>query len=51
MVLGSIPYGEKQVMHLEADITKLKEDTGWEPEVEFEEGIERTIEFYKERVQ
>lgn len=50
MVLGGIPYGKKQVMHLEADITRLKEDTGWEPEVEFEEGIERVIEFYKERI-
>lgn len=47
MVLGEIPYGEKQIMHLEADISKLKRDTGWEPRVEFEEGIERVIEYYK----
>ena len=46
--LGVIPYGEKQVMHLEADLTELREDTGFEPEVRFEEGIERTIRYLTE---
>lgn len=44
---GAIPYMEGQIMHLEADIKSLQEDTGWMPQVSFEEGIERTIEFYK----
>lgn len=48
MQLGIIPYAEKQIMHLEADISSLQEDTGWAPEVEFEDGIEKVIEFYKE---
>lgn len=47
MVLGEVPYKEKQIMHLEADISKLQKDTGWEPKVEFDEGIERVIEYYK----
>ena len=34
-------------MNLCADITNLTEDTGFIPEVEFEEGIKRTIEWYK----
>lgn len=46
MVLGEIPYGEKQIMHLEADISKIQKDTGWKPKVEFEDGIERVINFY-----
>lgn len=46
--LGKIPYSEEQVMHLEADISKLKKDTGWMPKVSFEEGIERVIKFYRE---
>lgn len=46
-VIGKRPYGENQVMHLEADISELKQDTGWEPNVEFEDGIERVINFYK----
>lgn len=45
---GEIPYGPLQVMHLQADISSLKTDTGFIPETPFPEGIRRTIEFYKE---
>lgn len=45
---GKIPYSSTQIMHLEADSTNLRQDTGWKPEIEFEEGIEQVIEFYKE---
>lgn len=45
--LGKIPYSEKQIMHLEADISKLQQDTGWTPQISFEEGIEQVISFYK----
>lgn len=44
---GKIPYAEKQVMHLYADISKLKRDTGFEPDYSFIEGIEETIKWYK----
>lgn len=37
--LGELDYGEKQVMFLGADITKLKEATGFEPVFTFERGI------------
>lgn len=46
---GDIPYGEKQVMHLQADITNLQEDTGFLPEYTFEEGIKETIEWYQQK--
>lgn len=46
---GQVPYSEKQVMYLCADITELKEDTGFEPEISFEEGIGRTIAWMKMR--
>lgn len=42
---GEVPYSDKQVMHLCADISALRADTGFEPEVEFEEGIRRTIKY------
>ncbi len=42
-VFGEIPYGEKQVMYLGADITELKQDTGFEPKVAFDEGIRTTV--------
>lgn len=43
LALGVIPYGKQQVMYLCADIDELKKDTGFEPEVDFEEGIRETI--------
>lgn len=40
---GSIPYAEKQVMHLCADISELTNDIGWEPKEEFMQGIANII--------
>lgn len=48
MELGKIPYSDSQIMHLEADITEIHQDTGWMPEISFEEGIEKVIDFYKD---
>ncbi len=45
--LGERPYFPGQVMHLEADIRTLTRDTGFVPEVPFEEGIRRTVEWAK----
>ena len=47
-VLGAVPYADKQVMYLCADISELTKDTGFVPAVEFEEGIEKTIQYVKE---
>ena len=47
-VLGAVPYADKQVMYLCADISELTEDTGFVPEVDFEEGIEKTIQYVKD---
>ena len=41
--IGQLPYPPNQVMHLQADISALTADTGWTPQVTFEEGIQRTI--------
>lgn len=46
---GILPYDKSQTMHLEADISRLREDTGWSPQIKFEEGIERVIEFHKKQ--
>lgn len=40
---GDIPYGEKQVMYLVADISELTADTGFVPRVEFRDGIKRVL--------
>lgn len=50
MGYGDIPYAEKQVMYLCADIEELQKDTGFEPEYTFKEGIQETIDWYKRNV-
>ncbi len=44
IVFGDISYSKKQVMYLCADVSELQKDTGWEPMVDFEEGIHRILE-------
>lgn len=41
--LGAVPYSEKQVMYLCADISDLTADTGWLPKIEFKNGINRIL--------
>lgn len=45
--IGERDYYPNQVMKLTADISELTEDTGFKPEVDFKEGIRRTMEWYK----
>lgn len=47
---GKREYNPNQVMHLCADVSNLKADTGFEPQVSFEEGIENTIKWCKEEL-
>jgi nucleoside-diphosphate-sugar epimerase len=45
---GDIKAPEGGLIDLTADIMSLKHDTGFLPEMRFEEGIKKTIEWYKE---
>lgn len=45
--LGAIPYGDKQVMHLQADISELRNDIGWSASTLFAEGIKKVLESEK----
>jgi len=45
---GEVPYRPDQVMHLEADIGRLARATGWGPRVGLDEGISRTVDWYRE---
>lgn len=41
---GAIPYSDKQVMHLVADISDLIADTGYTPETNFANGVNKVVE-------
>lgn len=45
---GAIPYSEKQVMYLCADINDLRQDTGFDIEYTFEKGVKETLEWFRE---
>lgn len=46
--IGEVPYPEGQVMQLCADIRTLTKDTGFVPQVPFEEGIRKTVQWCRE---
>lgn len=46
-IYGKKDYFLNQPMYLCADITKLEEDTGFRPTYTFEEGIKKTIKWYR----
>jgi nucleoside-diphosphate-sugar epimerase len=48
---GDVPYSEKQVMYLCADISDLTADTGFLPEYTFEQGIRETVDWVKSGLQ
>ena len=45
---GEIPYSPNQVMHLQADISELINDTGFRINYTFQEGIKETVKWIKE---
>lgn len=44
---GEVPYRPDQTMHLQADITKLREATGWAPRTALADGLRQTVEWYR----
>ncbi len=47
--IGKLPYNDKQVMYLCADIQNLQQDTGFTADYSFDEGIKETILWYKQK--
>lgn len=45
--IGDVPYRPDQVMHLEADITRLTSATSWRPATSLEDGIRQTVAWHK----
>lgn len=46
--IGDLQYSDKQVMFLWADIKELVEDVGFVPNVSLKDGIQKTINYYKQ---
>jgi nucleoside-diphosphate-sugar epimerase len=47
---GEVAYRPDQVMRLEADVTRLREATGWRPRVGLDEGLTRTVSWFREHL-
>ena len=47
---GQVPYSDRQVMHLCADISQLTAHTGFAPQVDFPEGAARTVAYVKDHI-
>ncbi|HEX3029607.1 MAG TPA: NAD(P)-dependent oxidoreductase [Clostridia bacterium] len=47
--IGDLPYKTSRVDNAVVDISELQKDTGYMPEVDFETGIKRTIEYFRGR--
>lgn len=46
---GEVAYRPDQVMHLEADVSRLNQLTNWSPCVDLDEGLDKTIRWRKAR--
>ena len=44
---GEVPYRPDQVMHLEANVDRLRGATGWSPSTSLEEGLRATVDWYR----
>lgn len=49
LVYGEIPFRPDQVMHMQADISRLTAATGWTPNIPIEEGLAATVAWYRAR--
>ena len=48
--IGALPYREREVWQLYSDNSKAKQLLDWRPRVTWEEGLERTIAWYRARL-
>lgn len=44
LTFGAIPFGTDQIMHLDGDNTRLREATGWSPQVPLAAGLRQVVE-------
>lgn len=44
---GDVPYRPDQVMHLEANVDRLRGATGWSPKTPLDQGLRATVDWYR----
>jgi len=44
---GDLPYRENEIMESKSNIKKIKQEIGWQPQVELKEGLLKVIDWYK----
>jgi UDP-glucose 4-epimerase len=49
LIFGEIPFRPDQVMHMQADISRLKSHTDWAPRIDIREGLGGTVDYYRNR--
>ena len=47
--LAEVPYRPDQVMHLQADISRLQAATGWTPRTALADGLAQTIQWHRSK--
>jgi nucleoside-diphosphate-sugar epimerase len=45
---GEVPYRFDQVMHLQADVSRLTRDTGWLPSTSLDAGLRQTLDWHEQ---
>ncbi len=48
---GAIPYRENEIMESKTNIEKIKDEIGWAPKISLEEGLIKTISWYKKNME
>lgn len=49
LLFGAVPYPDTGMVNVWPNISRLKKETGWEPRIEFSEGIRRILEYQSEK--
>jgi UDP-glucose 4-epimerase len=44
---GEVPYAPDQVMRMEANIDRLRNSTGWQPQIDLDTGLRRAVDWFR----
>jgi nucleoside-diphosphate-sugar epimerase len=47
LIFGEVPFRPDQVMHMQADISRLRTSATWHPKIKIDEGLASTVSWYR----